>query len=159
MSFLATHKRNILERTSISYNQIEPGDILEFRYKGKSGSALKLVIALNIFPLTGNRNVKKLHAMSLPELSINVFKRFIGRLGKPALELDERKNKEVIKLIVEGGKKGNVFYDKVASKFNKENAYRTFNISNITSIKLVEYNYGIKQLGLKNEDLLQDTDA
>ena len=33
------------------------------------------------------------------------------------------------------------------------------NISNITSIKLVEYDYGIKQLGLKNEDLLQDTDA
>ena len=34
MSFLSTHRGNILDRTTISKGLIEPGDIIEFRYKG-----------------------------------------------------------------------------------------------------------------------------
>ena len=46
MSFLTTHRRNILDRTPINKNQIEPGDIVEFRYKSSKGNNLQIVLAL-----------------------------------------------------------------------------------------------------------------
>ena len=159
MSFLSTHRGNILDRTTISKRLIEPGDIIEFRYKGKSGSGLKLVIVLNIFPMSGSFKVKKLHALTLSEISLPVFKRFLNRIGKPSLEEDERKNKKVVKLIIEGGQKGDMFYKRVASKFNKEKAYRTYSMDSMSSIKLIEYNFSNQILGIKDESLLQDTDT
>ena len=47
MSYYATHRRNILDSVGISQNNIEPGDILEFRYKGKSKNSLEIVLCLN----------------------------------------------------------------------------------------------------------------
>jgi hypothetical protein len=76
------------------------------------------------------------------------------------LEIDERKNKEVVKVLIkESGLKGEIFYKKVASKFTKYNAYRTYLPLEMKSVKLLEYDFQNKQLGLKDENLLQDTDA
>ena len=47
MSFLTTHRRNIIDTLTINKNQIEPGDIVEFRYKSKKGNNLEIVLALN----------------------------------------------------------------------------------------------------------------
>ena len=46
-------------------------------------------------------------------------------------------------------------------KFNNYNAYRTFIGEKMTAIKLINYDWAgnAGQLGLKNEDLLQDTDT
>ena len=92
-------------------------------------------------------------------MSLPVFKRFLNRIGKPSLEEDERKNKKVVKLIIEGGQKGDMFYKRVVSKFNKEKAYRTYSMDLMSSIKLIEYNFSNKTLGIKDESLLQDTDT
>ena len=62
-------------------------------------------------------------------------------------------------MIKESGVKGEIFYKKVASKFNEYNAYRTYIAPEMKSIKLLGYDFQNKQLGLKNENLLQDTDA
>ena len=53
------------------------------------------------------------------------------------------------------------FYKKTVKKFNNYNAYRTFTSEKMTAIKLLNYDWAgnAGQLGLKNEDLLQDTDA
>ena len=48
MSYYATHRKNILDSIVISRNDIQPGDILEFRYKGKDKNSLQL----NLQPLT-----------------------------------------------------------------------------------------------------------
>ena len=52
-----------------------------------------------------------------------------------------------------------MFYKRVASKFNKEKAYRTYSMDSMSSIKLIEYNFSDKILGIKDESLLQDTDT
>ncbi len=158
MSYFATHRRNILDSVIISTNEIQPGDILEFRYKGKSGSGLEIVLCLNEVK---RDKEKKLHALKLENISLSQFRQILSRIGNPKLMLDVRKNKEVIKVVIEGKTEGErqKFYKEVAKRFNKFNAYRTYIGKNITAVKLIEYNFKVKQLGLKDESLLQDTDA
>ena len=162
MSFLGTHRSKVLDRTAITYRDIEVGDVLEFRYRGKksSYSQPKMTIVINIFPVRGSWKDRKVHAFDLKMLSPGMLKRILNRIGTPILELDERKNKEVTKIMIkESGLKGEIFYKKVASKFNDYDAYRTYIPMEMKAIKLVEYDFGNKQLGLKDEDLLQDTDT
>ena len=158
MSYYATHRRNILNSVGISQNSIEPGDILEFRYKGKSKNSLEIVLCLNA--LKKDRE-KKLHALKLENISLSQFKQILTRIGNPKLMIDNRKNRKVIKVVIEGNTEGERqrFYKNVAKRFSKFNAYRTYIGKNITAVKLIEYDFGVKQLGLKNEDLLQDTDT
>ncbi len=158
MSYYATHRRNILNSVGISQNSIEPGDILEFRYKGKSKNSLEIVLCLNA--LKKDRE-KKLHALKLENISLSQFKQILTKIGNPKLMIDNRKNRKVIKVVIEGNTEGErqMFYKNVAKRFSKFNAYRTYIGKNITAVKLIEYDFGVKQLGLKNEDLLQDTDT
>ena len=158
MSYYATHRRNILDSVGISPNNIEPGDILECRYKGKSRNSLEIVLCLNALK---KDKEKKLHALKLENISLSQFKQILTRIGNPKLMIDNRKNREVIKVVIEGNTEGERqrFYKNVAKRFSKFNAYRTYIGKNITAVKLIEYDFGVKQLGLKNEDLLQDTDT
>lgn len=162
MSYLSTHRKNILDKASIDKTKIQVGDILEFRYRGKKDkfTKTKLVLVINIYPVIGATKEKKVHAFSLEKLSMSVFKRLLSMTGIPILEIDKRKGKEVSKVIIrESGEKGEVFYRKVSDKFKSYNAYRTYKMSEMKAIKLIEYDWKSKQLGLKDEDLLQDTDA
>ena len=104
---------------------------------------------------------KKLHALKLENISLAQFKQILIRIGNPKLMLDVRKNKQITKVVIKGKSEGDrqIFYNKVVQRFNKFNIYRTYIGENIKAVKLVEYNFGVKQLGLKNEDLLQDTDT
>ena len=158
MSYYATHRRNILDSVGISQNNIEPGDILEFRYKGKSKNSLEIVLCLNAL---NKDKEKKLHALKLENISLSQFKQILTKIGNPKLMIDNRKNRKVIKVVIEGNTEGERqrFYKNVAKRFSKFNAYRTYIGKNITAVKLIEYDFGVKQLGLKNEDLLQDTDT
>ncbi len=151
MSFLATHRKNIIESISISKNEIQPGDIVEFRYKSSKGSKLQIVLCLG-----GMDKEKKLHAIKIENLSLNKFKSLLVGIGKPTLMLDVRKNKEIIKVVIEGetDTQKQSFYKDTVKKFVKEDIYRTYIGGKITSVKLIQYDFGTKQLGLVNEDLL-----
>jgi|TARA_B100000073_G_scaffold45216_1_gene33517 hypothetical protein len=146
MSFLTTHRRNIIDTLTINKNQIEPGDIVEFRYKSKKGNNLEIVLALNNITKDSE---KKLHAIKLENMSLPLFKRLLNEIGNPVLTTDTRKNKEITKVILEGDteteRQG--FYTNTLKKFTRENIYRTYLEKNITSVKLVEYNFKNKQLG------------
>ena len=147
MSFLTTHRRNIIDTLTINKNQIEPGDIVEFRYKSKKGNNLEIVLALNnIMKDSG----KKLHALKIENMSLPLFKRILNEIGNPVLTTDTRKNKEITKVILDGDTESQRqgFYTNTLKKFTKENIYRTYLGKNITSVKLVEYNFKNKQLGL-----------
>ena len=147
MSFLTTHRRNIIDTLTINKNQIEPGDIVEFRYKSKKGNNLEIVLALNNITKDSE---KKLHALKIENMSLPLFKRLLNEIGNPVLTTDTRKNKEITKVILEGDteteRQG--FYTNTLKKFTKENIYRTYLEKNITSVKLVEYDFKNKQLGL-----------
>jgi len=160
MSFLNVHKRNILERIPINKRDIQPGDIVLFRYKGKEGVSEKIVLCLG--GLTGQfATENKLTAIDLDKFSPNVFKRFLGLLEKPKLINEERKGKIITSLLIEAETESDrqKFYDTKVKKFLQYDAYRTYIDKKINVVRLVSYDYSDKQLGLKNEDLLQDTDT
>jgi len=163
MSFLSLHRRNVLERIPISKKEILPGDIIEFRYTKKDGTK-NLVIALCLDGLVGQYTTdNKLNAIKLENFSMNLLKRFIQRIEKPALVLEARRGKELIGLSLKSKTEGErqVFYNKIVKRFNQYDAYRTFIEEKMTAVKLISYDWtrNAGQLGLKNEDLLQDTDA
>lgn len=163
MSFLALHRRNVLERIPISKKEILPGDIIEFRYTKKDGTK-DLVIALCLDGLVGRFTTdNKLNAIKLENFSMNVLKRFIQRIEKPVLAMELRKGKQLIGLSLNAMSEGErqAFYKRIVKKFNNYNAYRTFIGEKMTAIKLISYDWtgNAGQLGLKNEDLLQDTDT
>ena len=100
MSFLNVHKRNILERIPINKRDIQPGDIVLFRYKGKEGVSEKIVLCLG--GLTGQfATENKLTAIDLDKFSPNVFKRFLGLLEKPKLINEERNGRIITSLLIE----------------------------------------------------------
>ena len=125
MSFLTTHRRNIIDTLTINKNQIEPGDIVEFRYKSKKGNNLEIVLALNNITKDSE---KKLHALKIENMSLPLFKRILNEIGNPVLTTDTRKNKEITKVILNGDteteRQG--FYRNTIKKFTKENIYRTY---------------------------------
>ena len=160
MSFLNVHKRNILERIPINKRDNTPGDIVLFRYKGKEGISEKIVLCLG--GLAGKFATEdKLTAIDLDKFSPNVFKRFIGLINTPKLVNEKRNGKDITSLIIEAGTEGErqQFYNTKVKKFLQYNAYRTYTDKKISSVKLLSYDYSDTQLGLKNEDLLQDTDT
>ena len=160
MSFLNVHKRNILERIPINKREITPGDIVLFRYKGKEGVSEKIVLCLG--GLAGKFATEdKLTAIDLDKFSPNVFKRFLGLLEKPKLINEERNGKIITSLLIEAETESDrqQFYNTKVKKFLQYDAYRTYINKKINVVRLVSYNFSDKQLGLKNEDLLQDTDA
>ena len=158
MSFLNVHKRNILERIPINKREITPGDIVSFRYKGKEGVSEKIVLCLG--GLAGKFATEdKLTAIDLDKFSPNVFKRFLGLLEKPKLINEERNGKIITSLLIEAETESDrqQFYNTKVKKFLQYDAYRTYINKKINVVRLVSYNFSDKQLGLKNEDLLQDT--
>ena len=160
MSFLNVHKRNTLDKIPINKRDIEPGDIVLFRYKGKEGISEKIVLCLG--GLAGKFATEdKLTAIDLDKFSPNIFKRFIGLLDTPKLVNEKRNGKDITSLIIEAGTEGErqQFYNTNVKKFLQYNAYRTYTDKKISAVKLVSYDYSDTQLGLKNEDLLQDTDT
>ena len=160
MSFLNVHKRNILERISINKKDIQPGDIVLFRYKGKEGISEKIVLCLG--GLAGKfATENKLTAIDLDKFSPNVFKRFLGLLEKPKLINEERNGKIITSLLIEAETESDrqKFYNTKVKKFLQYDAYRTYIDKKINVVRLVSYDYSDKQLGLKDEDLLQDTDT
>ena len=160
MSFLNVHKRNILERIPINKRDITPGDIVLFRYKGREGMSEKIVLCLG--GLAGKFATEdKLTAIDLDKFSPNVFKRFLGLLEKPKLINEERNGRIITSLLIEAETESDrqKFYNTKVKKFLQYDAYRTYIDKKINVVKLVSYNYSDKQLGLKNEDLLQDTDT
>ena len=160
MSFLNVHKRNILDRIPINKRDITPGDIILFRYKGKEGVSEKIVLCLG--GLAGKfATENKLTAIDLDKFSPNVFKRFLGLLEKPKLINEERNGKIITSLLIEAETESDrqKFYNTKVKKFLQYDAYRTYIDKKINVVRLVSYDYSDKQLGLKDEDLLQDTDT
>ncbi len=161
MSFLATHRRNILSSVTITKNDIRPGDIVEFMYKSEKGIKPQVVLCLD--GLTGKlTRDNKLNALKLENMSLAVFRRLLKDISSPVLISEERKGKEMIKILIEAdteSQREKFYKDTLRRKYMRHNIYRTYIKENIRSVKLLEYDFTISQLGLKDEDLLQDTDA
>ena len=151
MSFIAAHRRNILNRKSIQYSQIKPGNILTFRYRNKEGIAgLEYVLALNVYPMRGGRKDKKLHALVLENMSIPIFNRIINRIyseyGNDGAEYtfnkdDIESSLQIETFRVEGGEDGDKFYYRNIRRFDRYDLYRTYKLDALAGVKLITYDF------------------
>ena len=151
MSFIAAHRRNILNRKSIQYSQIKPGNILTFRYRNKEGIAgLEYVLALNVYPMRGGRKDKKLHALILENMSIPIFNRIINRIyseyGNDGAEYtfnkdDIESSLQIETFRVEGGEDGDKFYYRNIRRFDRYDLYRTYKLDALAGVKLITYDF------------------
>tara|TARA_R100001015_G_scaffold5156_1_gene1877 strand:- start:32 stop:802 length:771 start_codon:yes stop_codon:yes gene_type:complete len=151
MSFIAAHRRNILNRKGIQYSEIKPGNILTFRYRNKEGKAgLEYVLALNIYPMRGGRKDKKLHALILENMSIPIFNRIINRIhaeyGNDGAEYtfnkdDIESSLQIETFRVEGGEDGDKFYYRNIRRFDRYDLYRTYKLDALSGIKLITYDF------------------
>ena len=151
MSFIAAHRRNILDRKGIQYSEIKPGNILTFRYRNKEGKAgLEYVLALNIYPMRGGRKDKKLHALILENMSIPIFNRIINRIhaeyGNDGAEYtfnkdDIESSLQIETFRVEGGEDGDKFYYRNIRRFDRYDLYRTYKLDALSGVKLIAYDF------------------
>ena len=151
MSFIAAHRRNILNRKGIQYSEIKPGNILTFRYRNKEGIAgLEYVLALNVYPMRGGRKDKKLHALVLENMSIPIFNRIINRIyseyGNDGAEYtfnkdDIESSLQIETFRVEGGEDGDKFYYRNIKRFDRYDLYRTYKLDALAGVKLITYDF------------------
>jgi len=151
MSFIAAHRRNILDRKGIQYSEIKPGNILTFRYRNKEGRAgLEYVLALNVYPMRGGRKDKKLHALILENMSIPIFNRIVNRIhaeyGNDGAEYtfnkdDIESSLQIETFRVEGGEDGDKFYYRNIKRFDRYDLYRTYKLDALAGVKLITYDF------------------
>jgi hypothetical protein len=150
MAFLQKHRSRILNRVPVSRNRVEQGSIIEFRYKSiKTGQSKPyMAIVLEVWPPAGSVKEKKVHAFSLATISDNEMKRFIRRIGAPAVDTSEpvsgKQNENVSKFNLPTGRgKAEVFYETKLSKNPKlvRESYRTFNMDRMTNVSMIEYDF------------------
>ena len=151
MSFLATHRANILDRQGIQYSEMRPGYIVAFRYVDKSGrQELELVLVTNIYPLRGGRKTKKMHGLLLKNMPIPIFNRLVNRFYT---EYKTRsvdylvdtnfidKSLQILNLVFEGGEDGDKTYYRHLKRFDRYDLYRTYSLDKMTGIKKITYDF------------------
>ena len=163
MSFLATHRKNILNRQGIQYSEMKPGYIVAFRYVDKTGrQELELVLVTNIYPLRGGRKTKKMHGLILKNMPIVIFNRIINRfyteykLRSVEYLVDTDyidKSLQISHLVIEGGEDGDKTYYRHLKRFDRYNLYRTYSLDKMTGIKKITYDFSVFDIQKKLIDI------
>jgi len=163
MSFLATHRKNILNRQGIQYSEMKPGYIVAFRYVDKTGrQELELVLVTNIYPLRGGRKTRKMHGLILKNMPIVIFNRIINRfyteykLRSVDYLVDTNyidKSLQISHLVIEGGEDGDKTYYRHLKRFDRYNLYRTYSLDKMTGIKKITYDFSNFDIQKKLIDL------
>jgi hypothetical protein len=147
MAFLPKHRSRILNKVPVAKSGIQNGTIIEFRYKKKDGSGgLYMAIVLSVWPPAGGISEKKIHSLSMDYISDNHLRRFVKRIGQPSVDEDVRTQtgKEISKFMLPEGRQAPKRFYKI--KLDKipgivEEAYRTFNLKNMSQIKQLDYDF------------------
>ena len=147
MLFLPKHRSRILNKVPVAKSGIQNGTIIEFRYKKKDGSGgLYMAIVLSVWPPAGGISEKKIHSLSMDYISDNHLRRFVKRIGQPSVDEDVRTQtgKEISKFMLPEGRQAPKRFYKI--KLDKipgivEEAYRTFNLKNMSQIKQLDYDF------------------
>jgi len=147
MAFLPKHRSRILNKVPVAKSGIQNGTLIEFRYKKKDGSSgLYMAIVLSVWPPAGGISEKKIHSLSMDYISDNHLRRFVKRIGQPSVDEDVRTQtgKEISKFMLPEGRQAPKRFYKI--KLDKipgivEEAYRTFNLKNMSQIKQLDYDF------------------
>lgn len=123
-------------------SKLEPGMIARLKYKNSDGKLVRYVVfVLNPkWPRTGN---SKLHCISLSEIGVDKF----GMLAKtyPEILSENKLNTRLQIPILDIGDEHKKFYLKEVKnniKLDLFNGYRTFNLKQIVTVYVVNYDWG-----------------
>ena len=159
MSYYSTHRRKIKKTTVVNVLQVENGDILFFRYKSKKGeTGLKIVLALNIWPVGGGKKGRYLHALDLAEITFPDLKRFLSFLRQPStVKAEDMFFRRVS--IPPSPRLARQFYMQRIRKFGKMvDAYRTYKLEGITQVRAAEYDFGPEVLPKEESEIIKEID-
>ena len=142
MSYFSQHLSKCGAGQQISIAQLEPGMIISAVYKkqprGKEKGGAKKYILLVLNP-----NFRRvMHALSLDLIPLNAFNLFAGGQGIEYTEAYKSKKVKLRKLIV--GQNPKQFYAAAIRKIAKTrlgDSYRTLNIGNFNSLRVVNYEF------------------
>ena len=105
-----------------------------------------MAIVLSVWPPAGGISEKKIHSLSMDYISDNHLRRFVKRIGQPSVDEDVRTQtgKEISKFMLPEGRQAPKRFYKI--KLDKipgivEEAYRTFNLKNMSQIKQLDYDF------------------
>ena len=138
-NYIHTHKKNIVSESNISKNKMESGSIVMFNYKGiQSTTPRPMVLVLNP-NWHGKLHGVKLDVLSESELVrlTNLIKvrlrdrsKYLANLRLPMLKVDISSPQK--------------FYNSRMKRYIrqvKQNPYRTYFVSNIGSVTVLDYRF------------------
>ena len=159
MSYYTVHRRKIKKSTIINVPQIENGDILFFRYTSKSGaSGLKIVLALNVWPVGTGKKDRYLHAIDLSGVSVPDLKRFLSFLKQPSTVKQEEIFFRRVS-VPPNPRSARQFYTQKIKKFGTLiDFYRTYKLDSIAQIRAAEYDFGADVLSQEENEVIKEID-
>ena len=137
--FLPIHRSRILSEVTVARTKLEPGQMIKFRYKKKSGdSDLYMAVVLSLWPPAAGIRDKVMHALTLDRVSDNTMRRLVRVIGAGAVDGESQSTKFNLP---KGRSAPQRFYeaklDTIPNLINK--AYRTYFLKEMTQVRLVDY--------------------
>lgn len=142
MNYLYQHHRNTVKALPFSVSALEKGMIIRMRYRAESHKRITKEYIILIL----NRNFKeKIHALSLENMNEKTFIDLAEDVGIVyAKNIIRYKKLNIPKLLMERSSRR--FYHQKLKKHMKDygDSYRTFNINRVSSVQLVDYDFGME---------------
>ena len=149
--FLIEHRKKIERRFPISSNQLQPGMVVEARYKSRSprnkSNRQKIYMLLILNPLSIEKGIQVAHAISLNEVIPLKFNKFVKKHGlEYAPKPPAFKNFQIPIVGIGTKHQARSFYKADIKKFLGSanilgTSYRTFNLKFFGVINLVDYKF------------------
>ena len=141
MGYLNVHLQKVIEKKDVSKTTIGRGDFIELFYRSDTSSTNRYaLIVLNIWPRRGAMDKKLLHAINLDDTHPQKINDIVNRSG--GIVNSKTKDFKYLKILFEG--KSKTVYNKIKPSFQmqSETWYKTFKMSKVFRINLLNYDFG-----------------
>ena len=137
MKHLNEHLRRANQKLAIAKGQLDKGMIVEMMYKPEKGNLKRYVLTVLNANFQG-----KLHAISMENVSHNAYTDFVDGVGIRYIpRFQKYRGVDVAKVIMDVSSR-RFYVGKL--KNNLQDSYRTFNVSKINSVRLIDYDFDEK---------------
>jgi len=134
---LNEHLRRANQKLAIAKGQLDKGMIVEMMYKPEKGNLKRYVLTVLNANFQG-----KLHAISMENVSHNAYTDFVDDVGIRYIpRFQKYRGVDVAKVIMDVSSR-RFYVGKL--KNNLQDSYRTFNVSKINSVRLIDYDFDEK---------------
>lgn len=135
-----THLRKTSDPTPITKSKMERGQVVKIKYR-KSDNMVKLYLVFVLQPKWPNTTEGKLHGLSLDAIIPDKLKEISEVYDEVISTSSKVKKLDLTKIQINEASK--VFYtSEIKTEKLLKKGYRTFNLLDIKSVQVVNYNWG-----------------